>query len=204
MNLSFNTQLHSQALSWSTLVKLAQEGDTQALLTLCRQFEPLIDYISRKKVFYDLLGREDAKSTAALAFIDFVLHYPGKIDDRRLPGLLKRRLECGMVDQLRRSHGKYAKETLWDFTSGADSIPLEAGRIPPDHEPEGHLLAKERKETIHRAIDCLKENERYVIRQFYLLGRSPAAIAQSLRCSLRNFRRIKLLALDNLRVILQA
>lgn len=186
------------------LVKAAQAGETKALCQLCTYYRPLIMSLAHKSLFFKALGPEEAASIASLEFIEFILSYRGS-NYNQLPGLIKIRLHCRLVDAVRRTHGGYAAEISLDFTDEMATTAL-LGSLEEEASPTpaACLEGKEARSLVRAAMSLLPERYKILIFYLYNCRYTEKEIAQRLQCTTRNVRKLKTAALNRLKDFLSS
>ena len=91
------------------LVHSAQNGDREAINTLCNAFKPLIYKEAYRYEVREALG-EDAVNTAWLIFLEQIKKYDGR-DFGHLPGLLQYHVHYGLLHKFTR--GKSVKDCYY-------------------------------------------------------------------------------------------
>ena len=91
------------------LVHSAQNGDREAINTLCNAFKPLIYKEAYRYEVREALG-EDAINTAWLIFLEQIKKYEGR-DFGHLPGLLQYHVHYGLLQKFTR--GKSVKDCYY-------------------------------------------------------------------------------------------
>ena len=91
------------------LVHSAQNGDREAINTLCNAFKPLIYKEAYRYEVREALG-EDAVNTAWLIFLEQITKYDGR-DFGHLPGLLQYHVHYGLLHKFTR--GKSVKDCYY-------------------------------------------------------------------------------------------
>lgn len=91
------------------LVHSAQNGDREAINTLCTAFKPLIYKEAYRYEVREALG-EDAVNTAWLIFLEQIKKYDGR-DFGHLPGLLQYHVHYGLLHKFTR--GKSVKDCYY-------------------------------------------------------------------------------------------
>ena len=91
------------------LVHSAQNGDREAINTLCNAFKPLIYKEAYRYEVREALG-EDAINTAWLIFLEQIKKYEGR-DFGHLPGLLQYHIHYGLLHKFTR--GKSVKNCYY-------------------------------------------------------------------------------------------
>jgi len=151
----------------SALVERAREGDTGAYEDLVRRYQDLAF-----RTAYVITGGADAAEDAAqeafvkayYALARFHTGAPFR------PWLL--RIVVNEARNRRKADGRRA------------ALALRAAEFPPElvPSPEAAALAGERRTTLLRALDQLREEDRLVIAYRYLLALSEAEMADALDC----------------------
>ncbi|MDY6290170.1 MAG: hypothetical protein SPL86_01665, partial [Succiniclasticum sp.] len=83
-------------------IREAQDGDTDATRRICRVAEPIINQVCSVPYFTDHLGKEDARSIAVLALLEFLDDYRGQTPDSEMPQLIKHVVKCAVLQQVHR------------------------------------------------------------------------------------------------------
>ena len=89
-----NRKRSNPAKLWKRLVLAAQAGNKLAIKILCKAFEPLIKKEAHRPAIIQVLG-EDAKNTAWMLFLDFIMNY----HDQKLTLAFWPRLDLPFVDK---------------------------------------------------------------------------------------------------------
>ena len=194
---------------WNEWLRLARQGDENAKLRFCAQAEPFVQNLCKTRYFWERLGKEEVRSIATLALMDFLMKHPNPPDDRNLPYLLKRIMHNHILFQLkkqnvRKKHEIYSAEPK--DTDGTEAAQDSLANYPAsrDEEPEAKLLAKELRNATAEAMGQLLPSEKDVIRAFFFQNKTAAAIAKELQCTRQNVEKLRNRALRRLRQLLEA
>ena len=87
---------------WNELITRARLGDTAAILALCELAEPVIKQYCRVPFFVRWLGREEVRSLAALAVLEFIMENPSVPRDSEVPCALKKVIKCQLLNRIKR------------------------------------------------------------------------------------------------------
>ena len=74
---------------WNEEIYLAQQGDTQAVRRTCATAEPIVDQFGKVSYFVGWLGKDEVRSIASLALVEFIMSYSGGVPDEEIPALIK-------------------------------------------------------------------------------------------------------------------
>ena len=66
---------------WNEEIYLAQQGDTQAVRRTCATAEPIVDQFGKVSYFVGWLGKDEVRSIASLALVEFIMSYSGGVPD---------------------------------------------------------------------------------------------------------------------------
>ena len=189
---------------WNNEIYLAQQGDTQATQRICANAEPIVDQFGKVSYFVNRLGKDEVRSIATLALIEFVMSFPGGVPDEEVPPLIKQVIKCDLINSVHRLVYRYSKEET--FSSGPDTGSVENSSgdtaspfAPPYGEPEACLLQKTYAQKVQDAIQHLNRMEQTVIQSYYFRQETTNEIADRLGCSAQNVRKTKRKALRRLR-----
>lgn len=189
---------------WNEWLRLARQGDKNAIHRFCIQAEPFIKRLCNTRYFRERLGKEEVRSTATLALMDFLMNHPNPPDDPNLPNLLKRIMHNQILAQLRnqkvrKKHEVYSEET--EDTDGAETAQCSIANYPAKRkeEPEAKLLSKELQNATAEAMQQLPPCEQAAIRALFFQNKTVAAIAKELQCTRQNVEKLRVRALRRLR-----
>ena len=70
---------------WNEEIYLAQQGDTQAVRRTCATAEPIVDQFGKVSYFVGWLGKDEVRSIASLALVEFIMSYSGGVPDEEIP-----------------------------------------------------------------------------------------------------------------------
>ena len=74
---------------WNEEIYLARQGDTQAVRRTCATAEPIVDQFGKVSYFVGWLGKDEVRSIASLALVEFIMSYSGGVPDEEIPALIK-------------------------------------------------------------------------------------------------------------------
>ena len=196
---------------WNEEIYLAQHGDTGSMLKTCHSAEPIVNQFGKVFYFTDWLGKDETRSIATLAVVEFIMSYPGGVPDEEIPALIKQVIKCDLINSVHRAEFRRSKEeaplppdTGSPDTGSPDEDAGDAAAPPasPHEEPEACLLQKEYAQKVQEAIQRLSRNEQIVIQSYYFRRESPEETAAALGCTRQNVHRIRCRALRRLRKFL--
>ena len=95
---------------WNEEIYLAQQGDTAAVLRTCVSAEPIVNQFGKVSYFTDWLGKDEVRSIASLALVEFIMSYPGGVPDGEIPALIKQALKCDLINSVHRMEYRRGKE----------------------------------------------------------------------------------------------
>ena len=192
---------------WNEEIYLAQQGDTAAVLKTCVSAEPIVNRFGKVSYFTDWLGKDEVRSIASLALVEFIMSYPGGVRDEEIPALITQALKCDLINSVHRLEYRRGKEEAplpdpdtGSPKSGAGGIATPSA--PPHGEPEACLLQNAYAQEVQDAVRQLNRNEQTVIRSCYFRRETTNEIAVALGCSAQNVRKIRRKALSRLRGLL--
>lgn len=214
MQIMNNPEGQANQTPWNELFRLAKAGDKDALHKLHLAAQPLIKPFFNVPKFYNRLGREEIRSTASFALVNYFSRHTGLPPDGEVPFLLRHVIYCGLVSALRKAKRRKSFEQpagaaggadpFTDFTAetddGAGSGEASAER---EDEPEALCLKHELRETVREAVRQLKKNERFVIMGLYYRHQSTTALARELHCTPQNVRYMRKNAMLHLQQLLK-
>lgn len=192
---------------WNEDIYLAQQGDTAAVLKTCENAEPIVSQFGRVSYFTDWLGKDEVRSIASLALVEFIMSYPGGVPDEEIPALIKQAIKCDLINSVHRLEYRRSKEDAppTDPDTGSpqgEAVDIGMLSAPPDGEPEACLLQNAYAQTVQDAIRRLNRNEQTVIQSYYFRQETTEGIAAQLCCTPRNVRKTRRKALRRLRGLL--
>ena len=192
---------------WNEEIYLAQQGDTAAVLRTCVSAEPIVNQFGKVSYFTDWLGKDEVRSIASLALVEFIMSYPGGVPDGEIPALIKQALKCDLINSVHRMEYRRGKEEAPPPNPDTGSPRSGAGGFaapsaPPHGEPEASLLQNAYAQTVQDAIQHLNRNEQTVIRSYFFRQETTNEIAAALGCSAQNVRKTRRKALFRLRGLL--
>ena len=182
---------------WNEEIYLAQQGDTQAVRRTCATAEPIVDQFGKVSYFVGWLGKDEVRSIASLALVEFIMSYSGGVPDEEIPALIKQVIKCDLINSVHRMEYRRSKEDASSFTPDTGSP-----SAPPYGEPEACLLQNAYAQTVQDAIQHLNRNEQTVIQSYYFRQETINEIAARLGCSPRFVRKTRRKALLRLRGLL--
>ena len=182
---------------WNEEIYLAQQGDTQAVRRTCATAEPIVDQFGKVSYFVGWLGKDEVRSIASLALVEFIMSYSGGVPDEEIPALIKQVIKCDLINSVHRMEYRRSKEDASSFTPDTGSPSAS-----PHGEPEACLLQNAYAQTVQDAIQHLNRNEQTVIQSYYFRQETINEIAARLGCSPRFVRKTRRKALLRLRGLL--
>ena len=130
-------------LPWAEWMRLAREGDTEAVRRFCAAAEPFINLVCQQwRLPVDKLGQDEVRSIAALATVEFLMTYNGPLKDRKIPLVLRWFIRCELLDTLRglNARRKYELPEICGESNEAQEDPAfaltEEGFLTWDDEKE--------------------------------------------------------------------
>ena len=192
---------------WNEEIYLAQQGDTQAVRRTCATAEPIVDQFGKVSYFVGWLGKDEVRSIASLALVEFIMSYSGGVPDEEIPALIKQVIKCDLINSVHRMEYRRSKEDASSFTPDTGSPENSSGdtgspSASPHGEPEACLLQNAYAQTVQDAIQHLNRNEQTVIQSYYFRQETTNEIAARLGCSPRFVRKTRRKALLRLRGLL--
>lgn len=180
-------------LPWNEWMQLARQGETRATLRLCESAEPIISQFSRVPYFVSLLGKEEIRSIATLALLEFFTGYSDHTPDEEMPKLLKYVVKCALMNSTRwkrtrnrreqnnsRDREQDQNETEMTIIDGEERETRRASRAT---EPERAVLQTELAKAMEEALQCLTLREQAVIRCVYFRQRTMTEAAREMNCT---------------------
>ena len=190
-------------LPWTEWMRLARDGDTEAVRRFCAAAEPLISRLCRWRLPVDKLGSDEVRGIAALAVVEFLMTYNGPLQDRKIPLVLRRYVRCELLDTLRKLNARRKYELpeicCESGNAGGDPASATGQDTGPFPDPEERLLRDDFRRELEDAIRNLNPKERAVIHSFYFLGKPAGAVSGLLNCSPQYARRLRRAAIRRLR-----
>ena len=192
---------------WNNEIYLAQQGDTPATRRTCAMAEPIVDRFGKVSYFVNWLGKEEVRSIASLALVEFVMSYPGGVPDEEVPALIKQAIKCDLINSVHRLEYRRDKEAPPPADADTGSPENSSGDTgspcaPVYGEPEACLLQHAYAQKVQDAIQHLNRNEQTVIQFYFFRQETTNEIAARLGCSVQNVRKTKRKALCRLRGLL--
>lgn len=193
---------------YNRCVSRAQQGDTGSVLLYCQAIEAMMDDFCKNRTFRGLFSKDEIRSIACLAALEFMMEYNGHLPDREVPYLLRRIIRCRLYDEARRLQTRLRYELTENGTLPAeekeeDDNPFSQLAGPEDETPEALLLMADRKQQIQEYLKSLKPKQQELIRAMYCENKSTAEIAQEWHCSSRYVLMVKRDALKRLKELLR-
>lgn len=170
------------------LVCRAQNDEQVAIDELCQIFKPLIYSEAKRQTVYNVLG-EDAVNTAWIIFLNFIKRYKGN-NYASLPGML----QCVLYYEL--LHVMKKEICVYDNEFNSEEV-LENQSCDVIEENFNNMVVKE-------SLRALPPKQWQLLEMYYVQDKNHRQIAKVLGCSERHVKRLKRLAIDNLRSKLQA
>ena len=170
------------------LVCRAQNDEQAAIDELCQIFKPLIYSEAKRQTVYNVLG-EDAVNTAWIIFLNFIKRYKGN-NYASLPGML----QCVLYYEL--LHAMKKEICVYDNEFNSEEV-LENQSCDVIEENFKNMVVKE-------SLRALPPKQWQLLEMYYVQDKNHRQIAKVLGCSERHVKRLKRLAIDNLRSKLQA
>lgn len=196
----------SAATPLGELIRRARKKDLDAMLTLLRQFEPLLEQEARRLMRQGLFPEyQDAKSQSVLLFLELIDTFPETVtDDARIPGLIKTYLHNERMDMAEKSKRHDPESHAVDFEKEMEEDSPFSRFFPRYEIREDEMLYRAfQKRALREAISKLKEKEIYVVKKYYLENKPPSLIAKELQCSTRYIRKVRQTALEKIRLYLE-
>lgn len=190
-------------LPWEEWIRLARDGDTKATQLFCLAAEPFIRPLCEWRLLTDRLGRDEVRSMAALAVIEFLMTYKGSFRNRKIPFMLWRYVRYDLLDALRRQNTRHCAE-LPEVVRGRDRTETNltlADRVDPRPElqPEQVLLQDDFRAEVRDAMNSLDGYEQAVIHSIYFQRKNIGETSRELGLSPQYARRLHRSALERLR-----
>ena len=193
---------------WNEWLRLARQGDKNAIRLFCAQAEPFIEQLCSVGVYAFHVGKEEARSIAHLILMEFLMNYPKPPEDKEMLFVLKRIMRNKLIDQIRKLEVKGRYELGITALEGTNGNGTEEGitellNAKRKEEPEAKLLAKELHNATEDAMQQLLPNEQNVIRAMFFRNKTMSAIAKELQCTRQNVEQMRDRALRRLRQLLE-
>lgn len=168
------TETKEKALETARLVRLAQEGDREALEAFLRQMQPMIYFLSLK-----LLGNQtDAEDMTQDVYVKILQGLPNLRDPAAAPAWVKRIVETSCIN----SRKKVRDYAFGDEEQGGVIIDdLAEGAI--DALPGEYMDMYAKRKIITQMIDELPEKQRNVVYLYYYSELSIEEIAELMEIS---------------------
>ena len=150
---------------WNEEIYLARQGDTQAVRRTCATAEPIVDQFGKVSYFVGWLGKDEVRSIASLALVEFIMSYSGGVPDEEIPALIKQVIKCDLINSVHRMEYRRSKEDASSFTPDTGSPENSSGdtgspSASPHGEPEACLLQNAYAQTVQDAIQHLRPQTR--------------------------------------------
>ena len=167
----------------------------------------LAQQVGKVSYFVGWLGKDEVRSIASLALVEFIMSYSGGVPDEEIPALIKQVIKCDLINSVHRMEYRRSKEDASSFTPDTGSPENSSGdtgspSAHPHGEPEACLLQNAYAQTVQDAIQHLNRNEQTVIQLYYFRQETINEIAARLGCSPRFVRKTRRKALLRLRGLL--
>ena len=188
------------------LIRLYQNGDTQATLVLTDFFRPLLEKEAARLMGQTYIqSHEDAKSQAILHFLEFLETFRSwDMDSKKVPGLAKKYLHDLRLDAADRAKRHCPDCYTVNFEKElVENTPFSQQFPCYEMETDDQLDARFRSRVLTESMNILTPKERYVIQNLFTENKSPSRIAGEMQCSTRYLRRLKLNALNRMRQYLE-
>lgn len=202
-----NRKMHitAPASSWQKLpdlLRLYQQGVTEAIEPICILAAPLVDKLSNVPYFTAKLGKEETRSRVTLSLLEYLQDAPPDEDWQRIPHNITHAIKCDLLNQIqwlqtRRSCERREAEENEEENDTQD-VP-DASRF----DPEYLALQEERNRMVRECLQQLGPKERTVITGFYFRQLSIREIAVEMNCSTANVSSTKRNALYKLRKLFE-
>lgn len=170
------------------LVCRAQKDEQAAIDELCQIFKPLVYSEAKRQTIYDVLG-EDAINTAWMILLGFIRRYKGN-DYAKLPGMIQCVLYYELLHAMKKEIGVLNNEV------NSEEV-LENQSCDVIEENFNNMVIKE-------SLRALPPKQWQLLEMYYVQDKNHRQIAKVLGCSERHVKRLKRLAIDNLRNKMQA
>ena len=192
-----------QSPPWNEWLRLARQGDETAAELFCAQAEPFIEILCKTRYFHDRLEKEEIRSIATLAVMEFLKEYPNPPEDEKIPYMLKRIIHNRILSALKKQKVRIQREQKPTAATNADNPEgkencIESFPASKTYEPEYRLFQKE----LDTSFRQLRPNEQAVLDAYYFQGKTVAMIAAELHRSRQFVERIHKRALRRLREML--
>lgn len=193
---------------WNDKLAKARQGDRDALNWCCLEAEPVIARLCHVPYFNARFGKDEIRSTASLALLEYVMGDSPIPPDAEVPRLLKRIMRCEILDSIRRKERRSQFEQPETILAGSgedEEAPLlERQAADSGDGPDARILRQELAREIETAMQQLTETERQVIRALFFHRKTTEEAAKELGCSGRYIRKVRSCALARLRRLLES
>lgn len=193
-------------VSWNEWLRLARQGDENAKLLFCAQAEPFIGRFCNNPFFAETLGKEEVRSIATLALVEFLMKHPAPPKDEEVPFMLIRVMHTTILARIKRLKARNRHEVRMTAQDDAAEEPNRGGifEFPADRkeEPEAKALYRELAHDTAEAFRQLKPHERQVLDAVFYQRKPAAAIAKERRCTRQYVEKLRDKALRQLRRLL--
>ena len=188
---------------WNEWLRLARQNDETATQLFCSQAEPFIENICKTHYFQDRLEKDEIRSIAALAVMEFLKEYPDPPEDAKIPYMLRRIIHNKILSTLKKQNVRLRRElkpTAVPDGNNPENTDNCIDNFPgrSTYEPEYRLFQKQLDESFRQ----LRPNEQTVLDAYYFQNKTPATIAGELNRSRQFVERIHKRALRRLREML--
>ena len=188
------------------LIRKAQNGDTEALLTLLIAFEPLLEREAGRYLAQNLFQeKEDAKSQVIVDFCEFVTAFHNyEAENGKIAGLIKKYLHDCRID-----FGKAAARHCPDCYTVDFEKELEENSPFSQSFPCYEMQAERKLDreflmnALLESMVILTRKEETVVKKIIIENKPPSSVAAELHCSTRYIRKVKHGALTKMRRYLE-
>ena len=149
------------------LIIRSKKGDSKALEEILKNFTPLINNTAISFYIYGY-DNEDIKQIARLAIINSVYKFNLDLSDS-FPSYVKETVRNSIYKEIEKAEKVYFKDKISrEIAAKIDIKEIVDGNINIQEE----YLKKESKEELEKAIALLNEEERSLLKEIYLKGKS--------------------------------
>ena len=189
---------------WNEWLRLARQGDENAKLCFCTQAESFIKALCSADYFSEKLGRDETRSIATLAVVEFMMNYPDPPPDEKMPFMLKKVIRTSILARIKKVDVRLRREQKPTAAPDGDSAEkkencIESFPASSAYEPEYRLFQKE----LDASFRQLRPNEQAVLDAYYFQDKTVSMIAAELHRSRQFVERIHKRALRRLREMLE-
>ena len=168
------------------LVERAQNSDSEAMMILLNQFEPILNKYAKKLA----LDYEDAKQEMLLAFIEVIKKWKLSL----LSDSSNRTIIAYIAKSIHTSYIRISQKTKLAFVE----IPLDSSESKQEHQTE-HTILDSYDLYRDEIMALLSEREYLVFRLYYLQDISIESIAKMLNVSRQAVNKVKNKATEKLK-----